>query len=61
MQLKQGKFVDFYPLSKGYFCEESKSGNINSIFSTLKSALGIIQIITKHVILLYRTLHQSLT
>ena len=46
-EVKQGKFVVFISLAKGYFRETFKSQNKNSISPTPKFTLGIIQIKVK--------------
>ena len=46
-EVKQGKFVDYIFLAKGYFRETKKSQNINPISPTPKFIFGIIQIKVK--------------
>ena len=46
-EVKQGKFVDYIFLAKGYFRETNKSQNINPISPTPKFIFGIIQIKVK--------------
>ena len=46
-EVKQGKFVKYIFLAKGYFRETNKSQNINPISPTLKFTFGIIQIKVK--------------
>ena len=43
-EVKQGKFVEYIFLAKGYFRETNKSQNINPISPTAKFTFGIIQI-----------------
>ena len=45
--VKQGKFVKYIFLAKGYFRETNKSQNINPISPTPKFTFGIIQIKVK--------------
>ena len=46
-EVKQGNFIEFICPNEGYFREMCKSQNIDLIFPTPKSNLGIIQIIIK--------------
>ena len=46
-EVKQGKFVEYIFLAKGYFRETNKSQNINPISPTPKFTFGIIQIKVK--------------
>ena len=43
-EVKQGKYVEYIFLPKGYFRETNKSQNINPFFSIPKFTFGIIQI-----------------
>ena len=43
-EVKQGQFVEYISLAKGYFRKTNKSQNINPISPTPKLILGIIQI-----------------
>ena len=47
IEVKQGKFVEFISLLKGYLSETYESQNINLISPTPKFTLGIIQIKVK--------------
>ena len=46
-EVKQGKFVEYFFLAKGYFRETNKPQNINPISPTPKFTFGIIQIKVK--------------
>ena len=48
-EVKQGKFVEYIFLAKGYFRETNKSKNINPISPTPKFTFGIIQIKVKSI------------
>ena len=57
-EVKQGKFVEYIFLEKGYFRETNKSQNINPISPTPKFTFGIIQIKVKSLSTSFQSLDQ---
>ena len=52
-EVKQGKFMNLYPWTAGYFRETCKSQNINPIYPTPKFNLVIIEIIIKSLLTIF--------